>query len=138
MNSGEPVSVHCTISGGDLPVNVTWTLNGVPIDNDLEIFTEKRGHRIHNLMIDSISAKHAGTYTCHAKNQAGLTEHSSLLIVNGLFVIFNRIFVFFFLVLFPYKFRPILFRLYSEKPINHQTLVNLRACSAPLSQEISH
>lgn len=85
MNSGEPVSIHCTISGGDLPVNVMWILNGNPIDPFLKILTEKHGKRIHNLMIDSVSHRHAGNYTCIAKNSAGIAQHSSELIVNGWF-----------------------------------------------------
>lgn len=83
MNFGEPVSVHCTISGGDLPVSVIWTLNRHPILPELEILTERRGQRIHNLMIDAIEAKHAGNYTCIASNSAGRAEHSTELIVNG-------------------------------------------------------
>ncbi|XP_049309219.1 Down syndrome cell adhesion molecule-like protein Dscam2 isoform X14 [Bactrocera dorsalis] len=82
MNFGEPVSVHCTISGGDLPVSVIWTLNRHPLLPELEILTEKRGQRIHNLMIDAIEAKHAGNYTCIASNSAGRAEHSAELIVN--------------------------------------------------------
>lgn len=84
MNFGEPVSVHCTISGGDLPISVIWTLNRHPLLPELKILTEKRGQRIHNLMIDAIEAKHAGNYTCIASNSAGRAEHSAELIVNGL------------------------------------------------------
>lgn len=83
MNYAETVSVTCTISGGDLPINVTWTLNGMPLEPYLEILTEKRGKRINNLMIDSVKAKHAGNYTCIAINAAGSVEHTSALAVNG-------------------------------------------------------
>ena len=83
LNFGEPVSVHCTISGGDLPVSVIWTLNRHPLMPNLEILTQKHGKRIHNLMIDAIEAKHAGIYTCIATNAAGRTEHSAELVVNG-------------------------------------------------------
>lgn len=83
MNYGETVSVSCTISGGDLPINVTWTLNGQPLNAYLEILTEIRGKRIHNLMIDSVKAKHVGNFTCTASNWAGSVEHTSELIVNG-------------------------------------------------------
>lgn len=83
MNQDEPVSISCTIIGGDLPINVTWTLNGDAIEPWQEILTEKRGKRINVLMIDSLKAKHAGNYTCWAKNGAGIIEHTSQLIVNG-------------------------------------------------------
>lgn len=83
MNQDEPVSISCTISGGDLPINVRWTLNSGEIESWHEILTETRGKRIHVLMIESLKAKHAGNYSCLAENSAGIVEHSSELIVNG-------------------------------------------------------
>lgn len=83
MSYGDVVSIQCTISGGDLPVDVEWKLNGSPLESYLEIQTEKRGKRINNLVIDLVSAKHAGNYTCLAKNTAGIAEYTSELIVNG-------------------------------------------------------
>lgn len=83
-NYGEPASVICSIVGGDLPMDVFWTLNGAPLDPYLEVLTEKRGKRIHNLIIETISAKHAGNFTCHAENMAGKVSHTAELIVNGL------------------------------------------------------
>lgn len=63
MNYDETVSVTCTVSGGDLPVNFIWLLNRVPIEPRQEILTEKRGKRISVLMIDSLKASHMGNYT---------------------------------------------------------------------------
>lgn len=83
MNNGETVSVQCTISGGDLPVQVSWTFNGAPLEPYLEIITKKLGKRINNLMIDSVSAKHAGNYTCIVENAAGVAHQSSELVVIG-------------------------------------------------------
>lgn len=84
MSFGETVSITCTVSGGDLPMNIEWTLNGRPLRSILEVLTVKHGKRIVNLMIDSVSAKHAGNYSCVARNLAGVAEHSARLIVNGL------------------------------------------------------
>lgn len=88
VSYGELVSIQCNIGGGDLPVNVEWTLNGSPITSDLDITSTKQGHRVNNLLIESVAAKHAGNYTCIARNYAGITEFSSVLIVNGLWKIF--------------------------------------------------
>lgn len=77
------MSVYCTISGGDLPVSVIWTLNRHPLSPDHNVLIERRGQRIHSLMIDAIEAKHTGTYTCMAANSAGRAEHSANLVVNG-------------------------------------------------------
>lgn len=83
MNYDETVSVTCTVSGGDLPINFIWLLNRVPLEPYLEVLTEKRGKRINVLMIESLKAKHAGNYTCLASNEAGSVEYTSELIVNG-------------------------------------------------------
>lgn len=83
MNYDETTSVQCTISGGDLPISFTWLLNGAEVDSFLDVSIEKRGKRISSLMIESLTAKHSGNYTCRAKNVAGVAEHTSNLIVNG-------------------------------------------------------
>lgn len=84
MNYDEPVTIACTISGGDLPINVIFMLNRAPIESSQDILIEKRGKRIYVLTIESVKAQHAGNYTCLAENAAGVTEHTSTLIVNGL------------------------------------------------------
>ncbi|XP_017132724.1 Down syndrome cell adhesion molecule-like protein Dscam2 isoform X12 [Drosophila elegans] len=82
MSYGEFVNVQCTISGGDLPVNITWTLNNRPFEDYLEILTTKRGKRINELTIEAVSAKHAGNYSCVAENRAGVVNHTAELKVN--------------------------------------------------------
>lgn len=66
-----------------MPITVMWMLNRSPIESNLNIVTEKRGKRINVLIIESVAAEHAGNYTCSAENAAGITEHTSHLIVNG-------------------------------------------------------
>lgn len=38
------------------------------------------------LSINSVEARHAGTYTCVAKNEAGKETYTSNLVVNGIFI----------------------------------------------------
>lgn len=83
MNYDETVSVTCTVSGGDLPINFIWLLNRVPIEPHQEILTEKRGKRISALTIESLKANHRGNITCLAENPAGTVEYTSELMVNG-------------------------------------------------------
>lgn len=85
LNYGEPTTVTCVISGGDMPINVTWVLNGQPIHSDDGISLSKVGKHTHFLNIDSVNAEHAGNYSCVAVNLAGVATHSTNLIVNGLF-----------------------------------------------------
>ena len=86
MNFGDTVSVQCTISGGDTPINVIWKLNHEKIpDNLMDILLEKRGQRVHTLFIESVTHKHIGNYSCSATNKAGTVDMVSELRVNGWF-----------------------------------------------------
>lgn len=84
LNQGEPASVQCTILGGDLPINVTWLLNGRAIDSYHDISLARLGKRVNVLTVESVAAHHAGNYSCRATNQAGTTEYAAQLIVDGL------------------------------------------------------
>lgn len=88
LNFGESASAQCTISGGDLPMEVVWMLNGMEIPSYLEVSTSKIGKRINVLSIESVKADHSGNYSCVVSNQAGTTEFTAPLIVIGLFYSF--------------------------------------------------
>ncbi|XP_048260965.1 Down syndrome cell adhesion molecule-like protein Dscam2 isoform X31 [Bombus terrestris] len=82
LNSGEMLSVSCTIVKGDFPVNLTWTFDDSPIDSsrpDINIIINKR---VSFLSIDSVAARHAGRYKCIASNAAGSDSHTAVLSVN--------------------------------------------------------
>lgn len=97
MDSGETVSVQCTVSKGDLPLNITWRLNDQSVDTNrgITVMTLKR---FSTLNIDSVRADNGGIYTCNAQNLAGHAVYSARLNVNGNFS--NR--TIFFLILFRY------------------------------------
>lgn len=74
----------CAILKGDLPIEITWALNGEPIRpdrSDINILATTRKNSI--LSIESVAARHAGEYTCSASNKAGATSYSAILAVNG-------------------------------------------------------
>lgn len=82
VNWGDSVSAVCTIVNGDSPLEITWALNGMPVEENhrISVTTTKRNSL---LSIDSASPSHAGTYTCVASNAAGATTYSAELTVNG-------------------------------------------------------
>ena len=85
-NSGDSISVVCAILKGDLPMEITWSINDELVKNkfdDINILATTKKNSI--LSIESVAAKHAGIYTCSASNVAGATSHSSTLKVNGTF-----------------------------------------------------
>lgn len=75
--------MQCTISDGDLPMDVTWRLNDEAIPAILDVSTSKMGKRMNVLLIESVKAGHAGNYSCVARNQAGVAEYMAPLIVIG-------------------------------------------------------
>ncbi|CAD1475933.1 unnamed protein product, partial [Heterotrigona itama] len=90
-NWGESISVVCAILKGDLPIEITWALNGEPISrdrSDVNVLATTRKNSI--LSIESVAARHAGEYTCSASNKAGATSHSATLAVNGTFPLRQR------------------------------------------------
>lgn len=82
-NTGDTVQLACLISKGDTPLTITWTLKDRPISPHIGIVMIPIGDRTNLLTISSVSADHAGKYTCAAKNKAGFAEHSAELLVNG-------------------------------------------------------
>ena len=84
VNWGDSVSAVCTVVNGDTPLEITWALNGMPIEEHhrISVTTTKRNSL---LSIDSASPSHAGTYTCVASNAAGAITYSAELTVNGIY-----------------------------------------------------
>ncbi|VEN53577.1 unnamed protein product [Callosobruchus maculatus] len=83
-NSGDIVVVICTITKGDYPIKMHWTLNGKPVTNTDGVTISSTNKRISQLTIESVQAQHSGEYTCIAENSAGTTKYSSYLNVNVL------------------------------------------------------
>lgn len=85
INAGEMASAQCAVGKGDLPLEISWMFDGQPIEFDysdtIKIDSGKR-HKL--LTIESVSARHAGEYTCIASNLAGSVSRSANLVINGI------------------------------------------------------
>ncbi|XP_026295714.1 Down syndrome cell adhesion molecule isoform X34 [Apis mellifera] len=83
-NSGDSVSVPCSILKGDMPMDISWAFNGVAIDTsrDPSITVTRISKHLSTLSIDGVSARHAGEYACSASNLAGSVSRSATLTVN--------------------------------------------------------
>lgn len=77
------MSLSCVVSDGDLPLHIYWTFNKQQITLSHDVSIAKLGKRNSVLTIESINARHAGNYTCHAENSAGRTSFSTELKVIG-------------------------------------------------------
>ncbi|XP_066244770.1 cell adhesion molecule Dscam1 isoform X34 [Euwallacea similis] len=82
VNSGDPASLNCLVHKGDLPLNISWLHNNSTIHQEFGITLIPTGKKGSSLTIDSVSADHAGEYSCIALNRAGFDRHSAVLNVN--------------------------------------------------------
>ena len=86
FDEGEYAQISCIVSSGDLPLMISWSLQGS--DSEISgggrgITTAPMGARASFLSIDSVGSRHGGEYTCTARNKAGLASFSTKLRVNG-------------------------------------------------------
>nr|XP_037870614.1 Down syndrome cell adhesion molecule-like protein Dscam2 isoform X27 [Bombyx mori] len=84
LNEGETASVQCVMSKGDLPVNFKWLFNGEEIKplNNLGVVLTTISKKTSILNIESVRSVHRGSFTCEIKNQAGQTNHTTILSIN--------------------------------------------------------
>ncbi|XP_039227509.1 Down syndrome cell adhesion molecule-like protein Dscam2 isoform X48 [Drosophila yakuba] len=81
-NVEDSVSVTCLISSGDLPIDIEWFFNEYGISSYSGVTVVKGGKRSSVLGIDNVQARHAGRYSCRAKNHAAAVNYTSDLVVN--------------------------------------------------------
>ncbi|XP_017467247.1 PREDICTED: Down syndrome cell adhesion molecule-like protein Dscam2 isoform X32 [Rhagoletis zephyria] len=82
-NSGDSLGVQCSVTKGDLPINITWTLNNQTLkSSDYDIIIGRMSTKSSTLNIDYIAAEHRGVYACIATNRAGESSYQAELQVN--------------------------------------------------------
>jgi hypothetical protein len=82
VNEGNFAQVLCTVRRGDDPIFITWSLKGDVVSSEPGMNTAQIGHRASILSLDSVGYRHSGTYTCTARNPAGVATYSAQLRVN--------------------------------------------------------
>nr|XP_015838890.1 PREDICTED: Down syndrome cell adhesion molecule isoform X18 [Tribolium castaneum] len=82
VNSGDVVSLTCSVNKGDLPLRIFWSFNNDTSVDKYGIVVSLVNKRLSTLSIDSVEAHHTGDYKCIAKNSAGVSIHSTQLNVN--------------------------------------------------------
>ena len=83
LDEGEFAQLFCTVRKGDEPLTLSWALKGATISSEPGLTTASLGSRTSMLTINSVGYRHSGTYTCTAKNNAGVTSQTAKLKVNG-------------------------------------------------------
>jgi hypothetical protein len=85
LQRGERVTITCTMAKGDVPLNILWLKDGIPLANteDERVKILTFDHYNSMLTIESLELRHVGNYTCQAANAAGMASHSQAVLVNG-------------------------------------------------------
>lgn len=73
-----------------MPFNVSWWLNGRPVDYFEGISVNMVNKKLSTLSIDSVNAIHSGEYACKVENRAGQAEYKAYLRVNGILPLCTR------------------------------------------------
>ncbi|KAG5890613.1 hypothetical protein JTB14_005123 [Gonioctena quinquepunctata] len=82
VDSGDMAIVNCAAIKGDLPISISWTLNGKPVSAIDGISVVKTKPRVSQLTIDDVQAQHSGEYECIARNMAANASFTTNLHVN--------------------------------------------------------
>lgn len=82
-NMEETVSVTCILSSGDQPIDIEWLFNDYGLSSYSGVTVLKGSKRTSVLTIENVQARHAGLYTCRARNLADSVNYTANLIVNG-------------------------------------------------------
>ncbi|XP_073812149.1 Down syndrome cell adhesion molecule 1 isoform X23 [Musca autumnalis] len=75
--TGQYTTLHCSVTFGDLPLNISWLHNDMEINETMGISMMMVSKRTSVLTIESIEDHHAGNYTCVAENHAGTQSYAT-------------------------------------------------------------
>ncbi|XP_037886831.1 Down syndrome cell adhesion molecule-like protein Dscam2 isoform X6 [Glossina fuscipes] len=75
--TGQYISLSCSATNGDLPLNITWFLNNEEVNESHGITTMMVNKRTSVLTIESVDDRHAGNFTCLARNPAGHQHYTT-------------------------------------------------------------
>ena len=86
LTRGKRLRSVCTVTEGDLPIEIEWRKDGVTILPDVTQ-TGPKVRRIDEytsmLAISSLDTAHAGNYTCMASNAVADVAKSAVLTIRG-------------------------------------------------------
>uniref|UniRef100_T1JD47 Down syndrome cell adhesion molecule-like protein Dscam2 n=1 Tax=Strigamia maritima TaxID=126957 RepID=T1JD47_STRMM len=84
LYEGGEARVSCVVSQGDLPISLQWKKDGRRPDLEESVGLSIRVIDDYSslLTIENVQRKHSGTYSCIARNEAGVAEYHTHLAVN--------------------------------------------------------
>lgn len=91
LKEGESISVVCSVRSGDKPVQFQWKKDGQEIvqNSNIGMQTVKDTSL---LIIESVTAKSSGNYTCMVSNKFGSDHFTAPLTVTGAYLNYDSFF----------------------------------------------
>lgn len=83
LREGMRAAISCQILEGDIPITFKWLRNQKPLPIGGGAQTRRIDEFSASLVIEKVSSKHSGNYTCVASNVAGEESFTVPLTVNG-------------------------------------------------------
>lgn len=85
LREGNRAHVTCSVISGDLPIDIIWHKDGsaLPPDQDVQ---EQQNQFLSSLLFSNLAARHAGHYTCIARNAAAEANFTAKLVIKGEFL----------------------------------------------------
>lgn len=93
LREGERGSAICTIRSGDRPLEFQWKKDGQDVSEISNIKIQSIPDSS-VLVIESVTSKSSGNYTCIVKNAYGADQFTAILTVTGLKCSFTIFFLF--------------------------------------------
>ena len=88
-NLNDAVSTTCSVTKGDLPLDIWWTFREIDGLNEKKLSTNdgvvisRPNAKLSLLSIEAVKGRHRGNYTCIVSNKAGTIQYSAQLAING-------------------------------------------------------
>ncbi|XP_055624208.1 cell adhesion molecule Dscam2 isoform X50 [Toxorhynchites rutilus septentrionalis] len=79
FDTSSMTTVTCAVTKGDMPIDIFWLFNGYPVQPNEGVTITKSGRRVGMLTIESVGPRHAGNFSCVARNKAGEVRYTSQL-----------------------------------------------------------
>ncbi|XP_039276469.1 Down syndrome cell adhesion molecule-like protein Dscam2 [Nilaparvata lugens] len=81
LQEGKRTQLSCTIVSGDFPIDISWYKDSRPLSPDSDL-QEQNHNFVSVLLFRKLAARHAGHYTCVARNAAAQTNYTAKLVIR--------------------------------------------------------
>ena len=83
LSLGQDTALTCNVLRGDVPLAISWSVDGDPVDGLRGARVISAGPRMSILTLQAVGADSSGLYTCTAENAVGQDARSTQLTVKG-------------------------------------------------------